>query len=63
MERFCVKRWKNYFNGLLNNEISKEELPPQLPVQGPVPKINEDEVNIQLGKMETTKSRGHTNYQ
>jgi len=52
------KRWKKYFNGLLNNENSREELSPKLPVQGPIPKIHEDEVNTQIGKMKTNKATG-----
>ena len=52
------KRWESYFNGLLNNENSREELPTQLPVQGPIPRINEEEVNIQIGKMKPNKATG-----
>ena len=33
-------------------------MPLQLPVQGPVPKINEEEVNIQIGKMKPNKATG-----
>ena len=29
-----------------------------MPVQGPVPKINEEEVNIQIGKMKPNKATG-----
>jgi len=52
------KRWKNYFNGLLNNENNGEELPPQLPVQGSIPEIHEDKVNTQIGNMKASKATG-----
>jgi len=49
---------QNYFNGLLNNGNNREELPPQLPVQGPIPEIHEDEVNTQIGNMKANKATG-----
>ena len=29
-----------------------------MPVQGPIPRINEEEVNIQIGKMKPNKATG-----
>lgn len=53
------KRWKQVFNGLLNNENHREELPPtQLPGQGPIPKIHEGKINTQIEKLRTNKATG-----
>ena len=52
------KRWKDYFDCLLNNENKKKELPVMLPVEGPINEISETEVKIQPEKMKAHKATG-----
>ena len=51
-------RWKESFETLLNVENEREELEPTDPVQGPIPTVNDAEIEKQLSKMGRNKACG-----
>ena len=51
-------RWKESFETLLNVENEREELEPTDPVQGPIPMVNDAEIEKQLSKMGRNKACG-----
>ena len=57
------KRWKEYFEQLLNTENEREELGEVQKVEGPVIEIQEAEVRRALSKMKNGKAPGPSEFQ
>ena len=54
-----AKRWKEYFEELLNEENVREEIEDSAPVEGPVYAIAEEEVKRAISKMKNGKAVVH----
>ena len=57
-ETKIVKRWQQYFENLLNEEIERHILGNGNPSQGVVRDVSRDEVVASLGKMKKGKAPG-----
>mgnify|MGYP001801430375 CR=1 FL=1 len=52
------KRWREYFDKLLNTKSQRKDLEGNNRIEGPMRSIHEAEVEIQLEKMKNKKATG-----
>jgi exonuclease III len=57
-EEDVKRRWRNYFDNLLNTENPRDELAEAEQIQGPIEEISTSEVEHQLERMKNNKATG-----